>query len=71
MIAPLPALSPSPEVAVVVQWATIGALAGTAVAARRRARDPAFDAWLLTARWTVAGGMTGVLYLMGQRLGWW
>ena len=70
MILP-PALAPSDDLAVLLQAATFGALVGTAVAARRRGRDPDFDAWLITARWTVAVSFLTLLILATDWLGWW
>lgn len=64
----LPTIAPSDDVAVVLQFAAGAALLGTAVAARRRARDPGSDTWLITARWTTAGAAVGVLYLLWHGL---
>jgi hypothetical protein len=66
-----PAVTPNDDLAVILQAATLGALLGTAVAARRRRGDPGFDAWLVTARWSVAAGIVGVLIVATRRLGWW
>ena len=63
MILP-PALAPSEDVAVLVQAAALGALIGTTVAARRRSRDPEFDAWLITARWTVGFSLVTLVILV-------
>ena len=70
MILP-PAIAPSDDVAVVLQAAAFGALIGTAVAARRRARNSEFDTWLVTARWSVALAILGALYVVTKWLGWW
>jgi 4-amino-4-deoxy-L-arabinose transferase-like glycosyltransferase len=66
-----PAIAPSDDLAVVVQFAALGALIGTALAARRRGRDRDFDAWLLTARWTVALGVGAGVGVVTKWLGWW
>ena len=71
MIAPVPSVAPSDDVAVVLQAAGVGALLGASLAARRRARDPDYDAWLLTARWTIAFAIGGVGGVLRHRLGWW
>ncbi len=64
MIAPLPALQPSGNVAVVLQGAGLGTLAGAAVAARARRRNPAADASLLTMRWSLGGAAFGLLLVV-------
>jgi hypothetical protein len=61
VIGPVPAAAPSDDVAFVLQITAIGTLVGTSVAARQRRRDPLADAWTITARWTVAGAVAGVL----------
>ncbi len=71
MIGPIPAIAPSPGVAVVLQAAGIGALFGTIVAARRRASNPNADTWLLTVRWSVAGAILGLLAVLADALGLW
>lgn len=68
MIAPLPAVAPSEDVAVVLQAAGIGALLGTAVAARRRTRTKRVDTWVITTRWTVAAAALGVLLVVLLRV---
>jgi hypothetical protein len=68
VIAPTPAVAPSDEVAVVLQMAGVGALLGTAVAARRKRREPAADTWLFTARWTLALAALGVLIVIAAVL---
>ena len=70
MILP-PAVAPSDDVALVLQAAAAGALFGTAVAVRRRGRNPDADAWLLTARWSVVGAIIGFWIVVGHGLGWW
>ena len=70
MILP-PALAANDDVAVVLQAAAFGALVGTAVAARRRRHDPDSDAWLVTARWTVAVSVFALLIVLPEWLGWW
>ena len=74
MILP-PALAPNDDVAAVLQAAAVGALIGTAVAARRRGRDTDFDAWLVTARWSVAFGVAfgvaAAVIAVTKGLGWW
>ncbi len=68
MIAPLPALTPSGEVTVVLQLAGLGTLVGAAPASRRRASDAEFETWLLTTRWTVAGAVAGLLLVVLVRV---
>jgi hypothetical protein len=68
MIAPFPAAAPSDDVAFVAQFAGMGTLIGTAVAARRHARDPSTVAWLLVARWTIAGAAVGLLVAIAMRV---
>ncbi len=68
MIGPIPAIAPNDDVAVVLQAAGIGALLGTAVAARRRAKDMSADTWLLTARWSVALALAGLLLVLADAL---
>ena len=70
MILP-PALAPSDDVAVVLQAAALGALIGTALAARGRSRDREFDAWLVTARWTVLLALAALVIVVLDWLGWW
>ena len=65
---PVPAVAPSDDVAVILQWATLGGLIGSAVAARRRRRDPGADAWAITTRWSIAGGLAGAVILIVLRL---
>jgi hypothetical protein len=65
---PLPALQPNDEGGVIPQTAAIGTLAGTAVAARARRRNPATDSWLLTARWTLGGAVIGALWVFLARV---
>ncbi len=71
MIAPTPALAPSDDVAVILQAAGFGALIGSVIAARRRAADPQYDAWLLTVRWSVLFAVGGTVIVATRRLGWW
>ncbi len=68
MIGPLPAVTPSDDLAAVLQAAAFGALIGTAVAARRRRRNPEFDAWLVTARWTVLLTVLSCLWFVAKGL---
>ena len=63
------AVAPSEDLAFVLQMAGVGALIGAVVAARRRARDPQYDAWLVTARWTLALALLAVLFVVRDRLG--
>jgi hypothetical protein len=55
-------------VGVVLQAAALWTLVGTAVAARARRRNPDVDAWLVTARWTLAGGAFGILIVVALRV---
>jgi hypothetical protein len=71
VIAPIFALAPRPEIAVILPLAGLGALAGTAVAAHRRLRDPKVDAGLVTAQWTLVGGVVGVTVVAAHWLGLW
>jgi hypothetical protein len=67
----IPALTPSEDLAVVLQAAGVGALIGTALAARLRARNPEADAFVPTAAWTLLlAGIAG-LGVLTKRLGLW
>ena len=66
-----PALAPNDDVAFVLQAAAVGALFGAAVAARRRRRNPEFDAWLITARWALLAGAVAAVIGLTKWLGWW
>ncbi len=68
MIAPLPALTPSGDIAVILQGAGIGTLVGAAVATRALRRDPAADTWLLTTRWTLGGAAIGLVFAVLGRI---
>lgn len=68
MMWPLPAVAPSGDVAVVLQFAGVFTPIGTAVAARSRRRNPTADAWLLTARWTLAGTGIGTVFVVLMRV---
>ena len=58
------ALGPVPELALVLQLAGAGGLVGVAVAYRARQRSYGLDSWVITARWTLAGGGFGVVALV-------
>jgi hypothetical protein len=64
----IPAVAPSDDLAVILQAAGACALIGTAVAARLRRRYAEADAWLITARWTVAGAIGGIAYVLWKGL---
>ncbi len=68
MIAPLPAVAPSDEVAVVLQYAGAGALVGTAVAAWFERRETRTNTWRLTAAFTLLGAAVGLLVVALERL---
>ena len=68
MISPLPALAPSEEVGFVIQFASPGALAGAAIAAAFRARDPDADTWLLTVAFTLLAAAIGLLLVGIEQL---
>ncbi len=69
VIGPLPALAPSDEVGLVLQFASVGALFGAAVAAVFRSRDPDADTWLLTVAITLLFAAIGLLLVGMHRLG--
>ena len=71
MISPLPTLTPSDEVAIVLQFAGVGALVGTALASVLRRRDRDADTWFVTASVTLLLAALGVVFVAGHRLGWW
>jgi uncharacterized membrane protein YdcZ (DUF606 family) len=62
------AVQPNPLLGVVLQFATAGALVGTVVAYRRRRSDDRFDTFPIITRWTVVGGLFGVLYVLAVPL---
>lgn len=57
------ALDPIPSVDFLLQWFGLGGAAGLIAAYRARRRDFRLDAWLIMARWSIAGLVFGVLLL--------
>ncbi|HEX8086890.1 MAG TPA: hypothetical protein VF529_21575 [Solirubrobacteraceae bacterium] len=64
----VPALTPSGDIAFVLQLAAVGALVGAAIAAHRRQRDPAFDAWMTTTLWSLLLAAVAVLIIFVEWL---
>jgi glycopeptide antibiotics resistance protein len=63
----VPAVTPSGDLAFVLQLAAVGALVGAAIAAYWRQRNPAFDAWMMTTRWSLLLAVVGVVIIF---VGW-
>jgi uncharacterized membrane protein YdcZ (DUF606 family) len=57
-------IQPNPVAAFLLQTAAMGTCAGTLIAYRRRQRDRDFDTFPIITRWTVAGGLFGVLCVL-------
>ena len=70
MIAPI-GIAPSDDVGFILQAAGLGALIGTALAARMRIRGSRSDPALPPMMWALAGASLGVVVVIGRGLDWW
>ena len=61
-------LAPSDDVALVLQVAGVGVLVGTALAARRRMRDPTADTWFPPAMWALTFAAIATVVVLLRRV---
>jgi hypothetical protein len=62
------AVQPNPILGLLTQMTTAGAFVGSVVAYRRRRRDPTFDPFPIVTRWSAAGFVIGIGFLLHAAL---